>query len=239
MQARARLRVERDRSGASVTAEQHDAEPFAFRRCVDGAYYLVATAAAPLGRDEVRIEIEVGAGARATVRAIGATVAYASSAARLSSRAVLEDGAVLDWHPGTLIATARCALEVATELEVAETASLSLHEELVLGRHDEAPGRLRHRVSADRGGLPVLRHELVVGPGATGWDGPAVLGDSRALAMALEVSPERRAGSAHGEGWARCALAACGELSFAVGDDLLEARRRLDAAESTADLVGA
>lgn len=228
MQARARLRVERDGSGASVTADHHDAPPVAFRRCVDGVYYLVATAAAPLGCDEVAIEVEVGEGAHAVVRAVGATVAYASRAARLSTRISLREGAVLDWQLGPLIATARCALDVCAELELAERASLRFCEELVLGRHGEQPGRLDHLLSVERAGRPLLCHALAIGQGAPGWDGPAVLGDARALSMVLSADPTRPATSDHGTGWARLALEAGGELAFALGRDLAEARDRLE-----------
>ncbi|MDA8289852.1 MAG: urease accessory protein UreD [Actinomycetota bacterium] len=235
VRARARLRIERSRSGPSVAVDQRDSPPLAFRRCVDGIYYLVATAAGPLGTDDVAIDIEVGAGAVATVRALGATLAYASSTARLSLRVLLDEHAILDWWPGPLIATARCALAVTTEAELAATASLRLREELVLGRHNERPGRLHHRLSAQRGRRPLLRHELRIGPDSPGWDGPAVLGPARALAMALQVDPGRPATSANGEGWARLALAAGGELALALGRDLGEARARLDRVAVPAD----
>lgn len=234
MLARARLSVALDRSGRSVTRQRRDAPPVAFRRCAD-TYYLVSTAASPVGADDVEIEIEVAPGATATVRSVGATIAYQSTAARQRYVALLGEGATLDWHLEPLVATARCSLVVETSLALAAGATLRWTEELVLGRHDEHPGRLQHRLVADYDGRPLLRHDLELGPGAAGWDGPAVLGDHRVAAFRLVAGAGAdEAPACTAQDWALLPLEGPARLEIALGSDVGRVRASLLEAEPRA-----
>ncbi len=235
MLARARLSVALDRSGRSVTQHLRDAPPVAFRRCAD-AYYLVSTAASPVGADDVEVEIDIAPGASATVRSVGATIAYQSTAARQRYVVHLGEGATLDWHPEPLVATARCSLEVETSLALAAGAALRWTEELVLGRHGEGPGRLRHRLVADYEEQPLLRHDLDLGPGAAGWDGAVVLGAHRVAAFRLVAGPGAGAvpAFASDDGWAQLPLEGPARLDVALGSDVGHVRELLLEAEQRA-----
>lgn len=223
MLARARLRLERDGRGRTVARQLRDAPPVAFRRCGE-AFFLVSTAASPVGRDEVEIEIEVGEGATAVLRSVGATICYQSNTALLRISATVEERARLDWRAEPVICTSRCAVTIDTALAIADDAAVSWTEEVVLGRHDETPGVLRHRFAADVAGAPLLRHDLVVGGTTPGWDGPAVLGGARALGFRLLVGHAPPPAPTAGVGWARLALQGPGVLDVALADGLAAVR---------------
>lgn len=229
MLGRARLKVERRGGNRCVVRVLEDAPPVAIRRCQD-AFYLVATAAGPIGTDRVGVDIEVGDGASAVVRSVGCTIAYAGSGARLEVSIVAGEDARVAWLPEPTIATSRCNLEIRTVLRIARTAHVVWHEELLLGRFHEPAGTVRHRLRADVGDEPLLRHDLGIGPGVPGWDGPAVLGSHRALGMHLSAGPGSRLPAGRprsGAGWASMALDGPGVLAVAVADDLASLRRRL------------
>ncbi|HVX22677.1 MAG TPA: urease accessory protein UreD [Acidimicrobiales bacterium] len=240
MDGGARLRVERGPGHHCRVRDLEEAPPVAIRRCGD-TFYLVATAAGPIGTDRVSVRVEVGPGATAVVRTVGATIAYGGVDARLDVVAVVEEDATLHWLPGPLIATGPCSLGARSILAMAGTATVVWREEVVLGRHGEEPGRLRQRFRADLDGRPLLRHDLDLGPGAAGWDGPAVLGGHRAVGFhlvagdgrPLVAGDGRPAGApaeqtpAVGDGWATLDLTGPGRLTMAVAADLATLRRRL------------
>lgn len=234
MLGRARLKVERRGDNRCVVRCLEDAPPVAIRRCQD-AFYLVATAAGPIGTDRVAVDVELGDGACVVIRSLGATIAYAGSGARLDVSIVAGEEAALAWLPEPIIATARCDLEVRSSLQMAQSAQIIWREELVLGRLHEPGGRVRHRLRADICGEPLLRHDLEVGPGAPAWDGPAIVGSHRAIGMSLTAGPGSRSSadrSRSGPGWAAMPLDGPGVLAMAVADDLASLRRRLERAGS-------
>ena len=68
---------------------------------------LVGTAAGPLAGDDLALSLALRAGARATLRAAGASVAQGGGGGRtLAIRAELGDGADLIAEPGTLVVCA-------------------------------------------------------------------------------------------------------------------------------------
>src|SRR6185437_13551474 len=204
-----------------------DAPPMAFRRCGD-TFYLVATAAGPIGTDRVSVQVEVGRGARAVVRTVGATIAYAGVDARLDVAAVVEEEASLHWLPDPLVVTGPCSLTTHSTVTMAGSARVVWVEELVLGRHTEEPGRLHHCFRADVDGRPLLRHDLSLGPGADGWDGPAVLGGNRAVGFRLAAGADLPAvDTTLGDGWATLDLSGPGRLTVAAATDLRQSRARL------------
>jgi len=222
----ARLRVECGPDNRSIVTRLEDSPPVAIRRCQD-AFYLVATAAGPIGTDRVAIDVEVGPGATLAMRSVGAMIAYTGSGASLQISAAVEEGATLMWLPEPMIVTGHCSLDVRSTIVVADAATVVWREELLLGRYEESPGRLHHRFSADVGGHPLLRHDLELGPGAQGWDGPAVLGDHRAVGFSLAIGGGGHRDRGGGEGWADMALEGPGILTVAVAHDLITLRRRL------------
>lgn len=234
MHGHVRLIVERRGDRRSVVRELVQSPPIAVRRCHDG-FYLVATAASPVGTDRVSVEIEVGPGAEAVVRSVGATIAYRGRGAVVDVRATVADGATLRWLPGPTIATAGCALEVRSVVDMAGDAAVVWREELLLGRHGEGPGRLSHRLRVDVAGRPLLRHDLAVGPGASGWDGPAVLGDNRAVGLSLAAGRATAPPAGAGRGWTTMPLEGPGALTVALAADHPSLLRRMARAGAPRD----
>jgi urease accessory protein len=174
------------------------------------ALCLVGTAAGPLPGDELSLELQVDAGARATLQASGASLAQGTGPpSRLTITVALGPGASLTADPGPLIVGSGARVDVALRLELATDARLSWRETVVLGRTNESPGAATVRwdvIRADRpilrqlndlsdppraGGYRVLANQLIVGgaPGSTVVHSPTavlqVLADGSRLATVL------------------------------------------------------
>ncbi len=213
-----------------------DAPPVAFRATPE-AVYLVGTAASPVGDDKVIIDVEVEAGAVLKVRSAASMIAWASAGSSLEVNVSVGRGGHLDWHLQPMIASAGCSFSQRVRAKLANGAALRWTEEIVLGRHGEEPGRLSLRLDVDIDDNPLLRHQLELGPGVPGWDGPAVLGPNRAVGLVLLTTGVANGGpgapsSGTGTGWAVMALEGPGVLVSAVGPDLARLRLGLDEALS-------
>jgi urease accessory protein len=184
----------------------------AFREA-PGAVYVVGTAASPVGDDQISLQVTVERGARLTLPSVASTIARASAGSSLSIEVRVEAGGTLDWRLQPLVAPG---------------ARLRWAEEIVLGRYGEGPGRLDMRLDVDVDRRPLLCHGLEVGPGAPGWDGPAVLGAGRAVGLVLTAGDgEQTTGAAAGNGWAAMPLDGPGALVQAVARDLPDLRQAL------------
>lgn len=154
------------------------------------AVYLVGGAAGPLGGDHLSIDVDVADGADLVVRTVAASVALPGPApSHVTMRARVGAGCSLVWRPEPTVVAAGCRHEVDAAVELDGSARLEWWEELVLGRHGEPPGAVRSRLSVDIGDEPLLRHELSLGPGVPGWDGPAVAGHARVVGSVVMVDP--------------------------------------------------
>lgn len=154
---------------------------------------LVAGAGGPVGGDQLSLDVEVGSGCALVVRSVAATVALPGphdEPSRLDVTVRVGAGATLAWWPGPLIAAARCHHEVVTRVDLEAGARLLVREELVLGRHGEEPGSIDQRLRVCLEGRPLHDQRLRVGPGAPGWDGPAVTGGRRAIGTLVVVDGE-------------------------------------------------
>lgn len=154
---------------------------------------LAAGAAGPIGGDHLRLSIEVGAGAALVLRGVAATLVLPGphgqpSCTETSVR--VAEGGILVWLPGPVIAAQNCHHHAFTQVMLEAGARLLLREELLLGRHGEQPGQIRQRLRVCLDTIPLYDQELSIGPGAVGWDGPAVTGGRRALGTALLVAPD-------------------------------------------------
>ena len=193
---------------AQLVAERRDAgtrcsvlrsQPPLTLRATPDAVYLVGTAAGPLGGDDVRLDVTVAAGAELTVRSVAATTLLPGARGGRSRGRVdvaVGPGACLRWRPRPVIVTAGADHVATTTLELAGDASLWWREEVVLGRHGEAPGSLLQGLRVDVAGHPVLRHDLALGPRWPGSLGPAGTAGARAVGMVLVVGAERPPGPA-------------------------------------------
>ena len=162
---------------------------------------LVGTAAGPLAGDELSISLRLRAGARATLRATGASLAQGrgrreasdgdgrgSGAARLAIRADLADRSCLVADPGALIVCEGSRVDVRVELALGLGAAVEWRELVVLGRTGEPPGAATLRWDVTREGRPVLRQFVDFSDRAlTDWAG--LTAHRRVLACALIADP--------------------------------------------------
>lgn len=222
----------RQAEGCRLTSLR-DAPPVAFRATPEGVY-LVGTAASPVGDDKVVIDIDVEAGATLRARSAASMIAWASAGSSLEINVSIGRGGYLDWHLQPMIASRGCSFSQRVKAKLAGGAALRWTEEIVLGRHGEEPGRLSLSLDVDIDDVPLLRHQLEIGPGVPGWDGPAVLGTNRAVGLVLlagrGAAPGGQGAPSSGAGWAAMALEGPAVLVSAVGADLSGLRLRLDEA---------
>ena len=143
---------------------------------------LVGTAAGPLAGDDLALSLVLRPGARATLRAAGASVAQGGGGERtLAIRADLGQGADLIAEPGVLVACAGSRIEVRVEITLGAGAAVDWRELIVLGRTGEPAGQATLRWDVTRGGEPVLRQFADLGP--------ALYRGGRVLACALISDP--------------------------------------------------
>ncbi|HET7488599.1 MAG TPA: urease accessory protein UreD [Acidimicrobiales bacterium] len=170
-------------------------------KVLPGAQLLVVGAAASLLEgDRLQVRLRLGPGARLTVRTVAATLAHpcpGGGETRFDVEADLGAGSRLAWLPEPLVACAGCGHAGRARLRLGPGAAALWWEALALGRTGEEPGSLDLRLDADLAGAPLLRDGLMVGGGAGGWDGPAVLDGARhlgTLALLGLDDPEPAAG---------------------------------------------
>jgi urease accessory protein len=155
---------------------------------------LVGTAAGPLAGDDLSVWVRLRPGAKATLRATGASVAQGrgqGAAAALSIRADLADGADLVADPGALVVCRGSRIDVRVELTLGAGAAVEWRELIVLGRTGEPPGRATLSWDVTRLGRPVLRQfvdlDPETGPARSAW--ASLTAGCRVLACALIAGP--------------------------------------------------
>ncbi|MGY5130805.1 urease accessory protein UreD [Streptomyces nigrescens] len=237
------------RGGTSTLPVLDGDGPFELRtlrsRGTEARVCIVGAMSAPLGGDRLRIEADVQEGAALHLTSAAATLALRGPTPEHATYDVLlavGEQAQLHWLPKPLICAAGSNLRQTYTVSLSPTARLVLREEQILGRKGEPPGHLTTRLTVRRGGRTVLDQQSAYGPGAPGWDGPAVLADHRASGQLLIVDPEfaehppdaQLLGGAPGAGQGIITpLAdASAVLVTAVAPDGLRLRRLLDAAQT-------
>ncbi|AIG73495.1 Urease accessory protein UreD 1 [Amycolatopsis japonica] len=188
--------------------------------------HLVNSATSPLGGDELKLTIRVGAGASLRLSGVAATIALPGLHGEGSSSLVdiaVDDGGSLEYLPEPTVVTARARHIAVLRAALASGAFLHTREVLVLGRAGERPGSLVTTQHVTRGEMPVLRQTLEIGD-STLDASLAHLAGRRVLATDLVVGgpvvPE-----ASGEWWSRTSLAAGGTLTTSLAPDAVTALR--------------
>lgn len=204
--------------------------PLVLRRTAE-AVYLVGAAGGPVGGDRLELRIEVRAGAALRLRTVAATVALpgpGGTESVLTVTASVEAGGTLEYLPEpTVVADgARHLTDISVDL--AAGASLTLRDELILGRHNERGGACRTRLRVDYDHMPLLRHEVAV----DGTDeislGPAILAGRRAYGTMLYAGPRLPSHAALASSCAAVMpLAGPGVLVSVLAPDSLALRRLL------------
>lgn len=211
MRASAAVVAEMDPAGGGKPrlVELRSAPPLTLR-WADGSLYIVGGAFAPLGGDELELDVHVGAGAALTIRTVAASVAQpgrgdmANGAERTSHGGPLATpggppsrftvtarvaaGATLRWLPEPGVAVRGCHHVNEAHLELDSGAEVTWREEVLLGRHGQPGGEWRSTVDATLGGEPLLCQDTLIGGPV--WDSSAVGGGARAAGSLLLVGPD-------------------------------------------------
>lgn len=148
---------------------------------------LVGSAAGPLAGDDLSLSLRLRAGARAALRATGASLAQGRGfrgVATLSVDAELAAGASLVADPGPLVVCDGSRVDVRVSLTLGAGAAVEWHELLVLGRTGEPAGQATVRWDVTRAGRPVLRQFVDLTQ-------PGPVAGCRVLASALIADPGR------------------------------------------------
>ncbi|MFB9932045.1 urease accessory protein UreD [Amycolatopsis halotolerans] len=227
MKAHARLVAALD-DGRTVLRELKSMAPLTLvprrRRGSGAVVHLVNSATAPLGGDELRLEIQVGPGAELTLSGVAATLALPGlrEVPSLSTvEIVVEDGGSFEYLPEPTVVTARADHVAVLRADLAADAWFHTREVLVLGREGERPGQLSSTVHVTCGDVPALRQTQTVGDPALAAS-LAVLAGHRVLVTEIEFGgPSGPAES--GPWWSRTPLAAGGTLTTALAPDVVTA----------------
>ncbi|WP_267595726.1 urease accessory protein UreD [Carbonactinospora thermoautotrophica] len=191
MRAQAIVGVAADQ-GRSRFVQLRSQPPLTLRPTGSGCLHLVASAAGPLGGDELRLTVHVGPRADLELRGLGALLALPGGVARPATMLTelrVADGAWLDARFPPTILGRGCLLHSRLSVELAQHAGLLWSEVTVLGRHAEPSGRAVQTLSVTRGGRPLLRATTDLRDPAL-YRSPAVLGVARAVGHALVVPPQ-------------------------------------------------
>lgn len=167
-------------------------EPLTHRRHGVARVALAAGTAGPLGGDNYALDVHVGAGSTLVLMEVSATLVLPGAGGGQSHMSItirVDEGATFVWWPEPIIAARRCDHRHDVRIALAPSARMILREEMLLGRHGEAPGDFTSRLRLTRDGAALYDQQLSFGPSADGWEGGAVLGNSRAVGSVIAVDP--------------------------------------------------
>jgi len=167
-------------------------EPLTHRRHDVARVALAAGTAGPLGGDDYALTVHVGAGSTLVLQEVSAMLVLPGpdgDQSRMTVTVTVEEDATFVWWAEPIIAAHRCNHCHDVRIALADDARMVLREEMLLGRHNEAPGAFASRLRVTRDGRALYDQQLGFGPSADGWDGAAVLGEARAVGSILAVDP--------------------------------------------------
>ncbi|MCB0968100.1 MAG: urease accessory protein UreD [Ilumatobacter sp.] len=237
MRARARIRVER-RHGRDEVVDRSAEAPFAVRRCGD-RIMLAATAAAPVGGDELDLDVVVGPGATAAIGSIGAMLVWPSpnpTSSSMLTTITVGAGAHLTFAPEPTITVAGSHHRATTRVDLEPGATCELTEEFSLGRSGEPAGTVETSFRVTRAGAPLFHHDETLGAAALSGATSVGVGGARHIATLVVVGPrvDRAATLVDGGGMAaRLPLADDAYAILAVGVDRPIVRALIDRLRST------
>lgn len=156
---------------------------------------LMNTAGGLTGGDHIRWTATANAGARLVLTTPACERAYRSTGAeaRVENRLVAHTGAHIDWLPQETILYEGSRLNRSLDVDLAEDATLTAVEAVLLGREamgEAARGaRLRDNWRIRRGGKLIHAEATVLGGGGGERDGLSLLDNALAFATVLHVAP--------------------------------------------------
>jgi urease accessory protein len=223
VRAAARIEVAH-RNGRDEVVDRSCAAPISVRRCGDRVL-LASSAAAPVGGDELVLEVVVGADARADVGSVSAGLVWPGATNAWSSTITSSDvGARADlamWLEPT-VSVVGSLHRATTTHRLAADATCRIVEEVALGRCGEPSGRLDLRLRVERAGVVVVDHEDRFGPDVAGAGSSVSVGGGRHVLSAVVVGPpagESRTCVESGRAAAWLPVAPDAAIVFAVGAD--------------------
>ena len=234
MRAHAELTV--DRGPGAPRIRWRAAPPVVLRQTGARRVHLVQAAGGPLGGDELGVTVRLVPGTGIQVHSAAATVVQpgvTGAPARWTVTAELGDAATLDWHPEPTVICDDAELHSSLAIALHGSARAVLRETVVLGRSGQRGGRFRGELVAERDGVPLLAHTLLLDgadPALTGPAGTAsahVVGTLAVLGEGFD-GPPVGAGEQPGLRWACSALDGPGWLLLALGDRPTDVARLLD-----------
>lgn len=206
MRATARVEFAR-RAGRDVVVDARSEAPYAVRTTRDRVLF-VGSAAAPVGGDELVLDVVIGSGATGALGTAAATVVWPGSTgddawSTSATRVRVADGGHLDWMPEPVVSVVGSRHRAITWVDLVGTATAAIVEEVSLGRTGELPGRLDVELRLTRDGAPLVHHLERLGPDVPGWSSVVHVGAARHLVTAVRVGPSTgdpvaRVGSADG-----------------------------------------
>lgn len=139
---------------------------------------LVGSAASLLEGDELRVVLDLAAGARLTVITVAAQLAHPclhGGTSAMAVEATVAEGAALVWRPEPTLVCAHGHHRSTVDVRLDDGARVTWLDEVVFGRTNEDPtlATLVSELRVDHGGRPLLRDGLDTT--ALGARGPAVL----------------------------------------------------------------
>ncbi|MEV0822766.1 urease accessory protein UreD [Nonomuraea rubra] len=218
--------------GRTVVSRLASAPPLTLRQTGPHTVHLVSTAAGPLGGDRLALDLDVAPRTTLELGSVAATLVLpGEGVSELLVTARVGAGATLRFAPEPTVLATGCDHRLLVRLALEADANVLWREELVFGRHGEAPGRCHARFDATRDGLPLLRQEFTVGDPELDTS-PAVYGPARCAGTTFLTAAAKEAAVA--EGVAVLPLAAPGTLVSALAADAVQLRARLEWGERTA-----
>ena len=193
MRARAAVVAEAGPDGGTRLVVLRSQAPVTLRPTAAGLY-LAASAAGPLGGDDVEVSVSVGPGACLVLRTVAAAVALPGAGGGSSFTWTLSvaAGGRLAVLPAPIVVATGADHRTRTRAEVAGGGALVVREEVLLGRHGEAGGAYRGTLAVDVAGRPLLRSELTLDGTDPVTFGPASAVGARACGSLLVVDPAWR-----------------------------------------------
>lgn len=154
---------------------------------------IVNSAGGPLRGDTSRIEMVLDDFTSLSVGSIGASVAQGgvNADSYSQSNVTLKIGSEsnLRWIPKPLIISEAADHVSHVAIEMRSTSTVIFSEILVLGRHNQNPGRFRSRWEFRMDGRPILIQDLDVGQG-NHWPNAVMMNGSRILVSAFAFNPK-------------------------------------------------
>lgn len=175
-----------------IVVEQRSSAPFSVRQS-GGRILLASSAAAPVGGDELELNVEVGSGAKAAIGSVAASMVWpgvAGDASSMTTECAVGTGSHLDLWLEPTISLTGSRHRTATTVRLEHDATCRVVEETVLGRRDEPSGHLDLSLRLERVGRPLVHHDERFGPDVAGSWSSVSVGAARHVLSAVLVGIE-------------------------------------------------